>query len=78
MPDKTPEAGPGHAERLGEQFDGTARLGCAAIGDGANPYFHYGTAIGQRLKPIDLIATAARRHPQRNADSVCRSSAMHP
>ena len=78
MPESTLTLPLGNAERLGEQFDHRA-VGFAAFGDGANPDFHHGAAIGQRLKPVDLVATAARGHPQRNADALGRvPPSVHP
>ena len=55
-------------KRLRQQF-GDRTVGLAALGDGADANLYDRTAIGERLNPIDIVAAAARRHPQRDADA---------
>ena len=58
-----------HAEHLRQQF-GHRAVGLAAIGDGADANLDHGAAVGERFNSVDIVAAAARRHPQRDADAL--------
>jgi len=64
-----PDPGLRHTKRFGQQLRYRA-IGLAAFGNGADPNFDHGAAIGERLNSVDVVAAAARRDPQRDADAL--------
>jgi len=47
----------------------TRAIGFAAVGDGADPHLDHRAAVGELLQPVDIVAAAARGHPQRDTDA---------
>ena len=67
-PGQQTDAGLGHAERFRQQ-PSTARLASPPSAMARTRTFKHAAAVGQLLDPVDVVAAAARRHPQRDADA---------